>query len=540
MLPVYNVVQSGATATQAANLAASLNIPATQLIFSNGVVSYLDSANFLRVPTMPVTDTNAINQLLADTVNPYPAVPINFEQVDLATLSNLVVLDDNTALRTASNTLASAGLSPQYGVPAIAHATLTVAYSNAAASIYSSNRLDTQVNYVFRDPAGYPFVGPGAQVQVAFGATGNVTRLLYATRQMTPGPPVPIIPSSMASNSFAGMFPPGTAFSMDIEYICPPFWPNPFRPCPCPPPPPCNVQTILPYYVAQGTFTVTDALSGQTNSAQTLRLSIPATTNSAWVPAATLVVYPMGTNGIQAYASVTGGTPPYTYIWSGSPGDLGTNNTGSSVSYVPVVRVAPPTLQISRATSAPNALAVSWVPCDPRWCDPPLPWLLENASDFLAGSNGWTPVTNSVQSSNGVNTVTIFGTAVPLFFRLRLGAPASSSTCSLPPGPGRATSSIRPCHSRCLPIRNSTVMTITRIGASILPTWSFTSATEARTSSRSPRGICSTIIPSCRIPGVTTRSTGCAFCPATCWLSQTRMGSTRRCAGAGPSTGCTA
>jgi hypothetical protein len=41
--------------------------------------------------------------------------------------------------------------------------------------------LDTRVKYQFSTPGaaapGYPIIGPGAQVQVAHGTTGEVTRL---------------------------------------------------------------------------------------------------------------------------------------------------------------------------------------------------------------------------------------------------------------------------------------------------------------------------------------------------------------------------
>src|ERR1035441_540348 len=84
-LPVYRVTQSGATISQGTNLARHLNIPLTQLSQSNGVVSFIDPTNYLAVPTIPITDSTVISNLLAVTRNQYPAIPIKVQQVDFHT-----------------------------------------------------------------------------------------------------------------------------------------------------------------------------------------------------------------------------------------------------------------------------------------------------------------------------------------------------------------------------------------------------------------------------------------------------------------------
>jgi hypothetical protein len=75
-LPVYSVVSSGASASQAGTLASYLSILSAMVSYSNGLVFVLDSANYLAVPTVPITDSTLASNLLAATKNPFPAIII--------------------------------------------------------------------------------------------------------------------------------------------------------------------------------------------------------------------------------------------------------------------------------------------------------------------------------------------------------------------------------------------------------------------------------------------------------------------------------
>src|SRR6516162_8573959 len=92
-LPVYHVDQFGATPAQAAMLSSALNIPPSPPTTNMGVVHYLDYTNYLAVPTVPLTDTNAISLLLGQTMNENPGIPIQLQQIDFGALSNLVGFD---------------------------------------------------------------------------------------------------------------------------------------------------------------------------------------------------------------------------------------------------------------------------------------------------------------------------------------------------------------------------------------------------------------------------------------------------------------
>ena len=51
MVPVYQIIQAGATGTQATNLAIAQNLPPSLLTLSKGLVSYINAGSFLSFPT---------------------------------------------------------------------------------------------------------------------------------------------------------------------------------------------------------------------------------------------------------------------------------------------------------------------------------------------------------------------------------------------------------------------------------------------------------------------------------------------------------
>jgi hypothetical protein len=421
-LPVYHVTQSGATAAQASQLASDLGIPASQLVYSNGLVSFIDPTNFLNIPTMPMTDQNAISNLLAETVNQSPDIPIQFEQIDFATLSNRTVLDDADATGIASFALNDAMLHPQFGNLFIGHGTILTMFNLPGGGVSSNSQfLDTQVNFHFTETNGYPLIGPGAQVQFAFDDHGNTTRFLYSARQLAPGPLVQIIPKAVALSRVANLFPAGTQLDADVEYYCPPFWWHWPFPCPCPPPP-WEIQNILPYWVIHGSVPQTNPTGGEVVQMQTLTEMIPATDDPAFVPSVNLSASAGAAGGVFASADVTGGTPPYVYEWGGSASTPPSNNA-ASFSYNPIVRVVQPEVQVSRPSD--SVAIVSW---NSSAIPHPWPWILESTGALNGGSNNWTPVDSPVQSNNGVSSVTLSNVPAVQFFRLRLASTSLTTT----------------------------------------------------------------------------------------------------------------
>jgi Subtilase family/Family of unknown function (DUF6345) len=411
-LPSYRVIQYGAAPAQAQALANYLNINNTNLFATNGEVAYIDGANWLAVPTTPVTNSTVISNLLATTANPFPDIPIRFEQLDFNALSNLTLFSSNAALASAASAFAYANLTPQLGTPVIGHTTLSAFWTNESNVVATNNTyLDTQVNYQFADGAGYPIVGPGAQVQVTYGPTGQVTRLHYSAPQLAAAAQVQIIPPTVASNRARVILDPGGTLRPSlvpklVYYV--PHWPwtNPCLTCP----PPNLTNTVLPWYKVGGTANVTNPVTGQPSVVDLMPVLIPATDNTNFVPTINLTASSLGVTQVVAGVTVSGGMPPYTYQWAGSSTAL-SDSTSSSVSYTPTFRAVPPPLNIVPS----NDVAIV------SWADPAGAFVLQSSPDLQQGI--WTPVTGVVDAPNGIRRRTVsLLTPGASFFRLFLSA----------------------------------------------------------------------------------------------------------------------
>jgi hypothetical protein len=400
-LPVYQVVQSGATAAQAQSLANSLGIPVDSLSLSNGEAFFLDPASFMLVPAVQVTDATIISNLTAGTKNEYPNIPLRFEQIDFSALRQWPIVSSNTALTMISSAFDKANLLPQFGAAFISHTMLNAYYSNQANVVISNNAfLDTHVKYQFSTPGttapGYPIIGPGAQVQVTYGTNGGVTRLHYAARRYSQGQTVAVISPGVASERVARLFPGLNAqLTPQLVYYAPPLALG-------------TVSNLIPWYACTGTSTVTNPITKKVSTLNLTAPLIPATDDPAFAPSATLSANVVGGTQVVASVRASGGTAPYMYLWGGSSPSV-SSNTGSQISYISEVRIQPPTLGVTQVS--PQALMVSWV-------DPTAGFGLESSSSVA--KPGWAPVTNPIQTVNGVSSVHIgLNLAQPMFFRLR-------------------------------------------------------------------------------------------------------------------------
>jgi Family of unknown function (DUF6345) len=395
-LPVYTVVQSGALPPQAAALAGALAIPAGGYVLTNGQMDFIDPTNYLAAPVLPVTDPTVQSNLLADTVNRFPAIPIHFEQLNFATLNALTVPGSNTAVLEFAIGLTNAGLAPSSATPDVKHTVLMAIYTNDDNTVsFASNNIDTEVNFQFT-LQGLPVVGPGAQVQVAYGPSGAVTRLHYAARQVVPGPMVALISPTVASNNAVALYGAINAqINVQLVYYAPPLSMT-------------TVTTLIPWYLCGGTILATNPVTGLPSPIHLNHALIPATADPNYVPTVSMTASTLGGTQVVASAVVTGGTEPYSYLWSGSPPDLFTN-PGSSIQYTPILQETPTEVSISHAASGSAMLS---------WLDPLGLYQMQSTPGLSFPT--WTIFTNNMNICNEVNQVTFNPASQDQFFRLQL------------------------------------------------------------------------------------------------------------------------
>lgn len=393
-LPVYTVVQSGALPPQAASLANALAIPPSGYVLTNGQMDFIDPANYLTPPVQPVSDPTTQSNLLADTVNKYPAIPIHFEQLNFSALSAISAPPSNTVVLQFAMGLTNSGLAPSSATPHVTHTVLMAIFTNDDNSVsFASNSIDTEVNYQMT-LQGIPVVGPGAQVQVAYGYNGMVTRLHYANRMVTPGPSVTLITPTAASNNAAALYGvPNAQINVQLVYYAPPLSMT-------------TVATLIPWYLCGGTLVVTNPNTGQPTTVQLNPALIPATADPNYVPAVSMTASTLGGTQVVASADVTGGNPPYNYLWSGSPPDLFTN-PGSRIQYTPVLQETPTEVAISRS-AAGSMLS---------WPDPFGLYQPQSAPNLNVAA--WTML-GGVTQNNGISSIPINTMAQSQFFRLQL------------------------------------------------------------------------------------------------------------------------
>ncbi|MCH9021143.1 MAG: hypothetical protein IID32_00065, partial [Planctomycetes bacterium] len=310
-LPVYQVVSAGISAPQADDLADALNIIPFDLKLADGVGIYMDTAEFQEVPTLPVTDSNIILVLTAESTD--DDGPLAFEAFDYSAISDIVVVDDANALFITQTALATAGLTPVNGAPDVSHSILEIVETDGT-PIVQNMMLDTHVFYDL-SLSDVPLIGPGAKINMTYAPDGHVTQLLYSMYELTPGESVPIISPDEAILRCEAAYPDLNVVSVDPELV---YYA-----------PPLSLQTvskIIPCYECGGTANLPNG-----EVIHLLRRLIPATDETNLVPSVSLGLT-VDTCRVTAVANVTGGFPPYSYGWSSSSTDL-SGYSGAVIQY---------------------------------------------------------------------------------------------------------------------------------------------------------------------------------------------------------------
>lgn len=331
-LPVYEVASTGIEERHARKLADALGIPTEKVFLRDGVASFVDHAKYLAIPTVPVTEPDLVAAHLKATKNHAPEIPIEVKGIDYEALSKLSPYCPKEALKTTLAALESAELTPASATPVVGHTVFKTVSKTDHKGVPASTKtnLDTHVSYRFTLD-GYLLVGPGAQLQVSYSPEGNVTRLLHSTRTLRKGPSVQIFSADVVRTRFARFLPDDAEVEVRLIYWAPPLRPGIYSSSLWRP------STIIPWYAVTIRRRVVSP-STRASQTRTSRVHlIPATNDSRFIPSVTLSATTPQRSLVEGHASVTGGTPPYTYLWAGSnPG--ASSCTSNSVSYIPLVR----------------------------------------------------------------------------------------------------------------------------------------------------------------------------------------------------------
>jgi hypothetical protein len=324
-LPVYRVTNEDPSEAQLNTLAAYFHLPRTSVSATRGMLHFVDAGKYLSVPEHAVVNNRSIvapsgpasrGQILATRVMAF----------DVQALSAERALSEVAAYRRVDDALGASGLLPPFATRDVAHSVLTMYSTDRSGDPSSTAKwLDTQVDYQLSTSNQYLLIGPGAQIQFTFDSAANVTRLLYARRGLLEGESVRIIPERMMRDRLARNVAAGAKIALKLVYWSPPFRPwwgtsSEWHP-----------STIIPWYAY---YTIrapskSDSAAGRVSISRVQM--VPATDDKRFVPTAKLFASATGAM-VRESVSVTGGQPPYTYIWS-APASATTSHSSRSIVY---------------------------------------------------------------------------------------------------------------------------------------------------------------------------------------------------------------
>jgi hypothetical protein len=331
-LPVYRVTATGIPESQAHQLAGALRIPAKRLRWLDGEVSFLDPDKHLAVPSVRIQDPDIVARFTNATTNHHPAIPIAVTGIDYAALERHTPFPEDQALKSAAAALEKARLTPTSARPMVGHTEfITVAIdADGAEQAQRRTLLDTYVRYRFVVD-GHPLVGPGAQIQISFAGDGEVTRLTHATRLLEPGPLVAVIDPEEIRRRVSCSLVDDAQVDVRLVYLAPglrnalngaAYW----RP-----------SEIIPWYAVTVTRMAAHPDRDTAHPFTSRTRYIPATDDTRFVPSVTVAASAGEGARVAARATVSGGVPPYAFLWGGSNPNTSAER-GAAVSYEPLTR----------------------------------------------------------------------------------------------------------------------------------------------------------------------------------------------------------
>lgn len=307
-LPVFTVNGLGLNQAQATSIATSLlGARSTQATFQDGVLSYIDPAMFQAVP-MTQLDAQPTGWEEEE-----PASDPSFEAFNFDLIKSMQPFSGEGAMGKVREAFAKAQTSPIGGLPMVQNTMFEAVQKSASGGLLpvASALIDTHIRYNFQ-LTGLPYIGPGAQVNVAFDPSGTPTQLYYSAHSLAQGSSMPVLPASMAMDACMKLYPgQEPQLSPTLAYYAPPLA--------------LGANMVLPHYQCMGTSALG---SGETNLLQNL---VPAVDDPKFVPFVNLTASFNG-DTVNAAAAVTGGRPPYSFHWTSLNADL-SGEAGATVEY---------------------------------------------------------------------------------------------------------------------------------------------------------------------------------------------------------------
>jgi len=305
MAPSYVVVSSGLTTDQAMALGQALGVPVDGQI-AGGAYQYVDPQHFMMLPTLPVAP-------IPGSENNEDLSPVASDGLDFDALRAMSPPSKIEALVMVSQALRAAGISLAGSTPR-----LTKTYFDAfrpRGRRWLHRPVATNVSFDLKTPDGTPLVGPGAQADFSFDSQDKATLVWLATRELAPGPGVPIMTEAEALAQCAVGAPTGAMVTADLVHYAPPLY--------------LDVTAIVPHYQCGG--------SAPTDSGEMERLKIryiPATLPGGPLgpPSVMVTANPAGST-MFAQADVIGGMPPYRFTWTSANTPLPPTANGSAIVY---------------------------------------------------------------------------------------------------------------------------------------------------------------------------------------------------------------
>src|SRR5579863_671503 len=269
-LPVYQVIKSGATPTEAEKLARHLGISAKNLLSEDGAISFVDTTRYLATPRATLAASPLLEKTVAATRNKDKSRIITPAVLDSRAFGDLHVLSESAAVSKTAAAFEAAGLTPQFAAASSGHHELSLYSKNGEKGTVSKLPIDTEVTYRFTDPNGYPIYGPGAEVQVTYDAESRVSRIFYAARRLKVATTVAVIPQAEANEQIARLMPPNSTVVSRVVYFAPPLSNSENA----------RVAQLIPWYAYYATRTITNPQTGASFQVKSKIGFIPATKDS--------------------------------------------------------------------------------------------------------------------------------------------------------------------------------------------------------------------------------------------------------------------